>query len=110
MSQPGYDNNQPSQPYTAPPTYQGVGAVGCSPEYAEGKKAQQNSLLFGILGLFFFGFIFGPLAIITAKKAERMGCPSNAGKVLGWIACAICALGVLLSLIMVIGLVASSIQ
>lgn len=101
MSQPGYDPHRQQQPYAAPPrqydpsAYPAMHAMGYSPEYAAGKKLQETSLIFGILGLFLLGFVFGPLAIINANKAERLGFPSNTGKVLGWIACAMSALGVL---------------
>jgi len=56
-----------------------------SPQRAEADKAAQLSLIFGIIGLFFAGIIFGPLAISQAGKAERMHKPATAGKVLGWI-------------------------
>ena len=42
-------------------------------------------LVFGILGLFLLGIVFGPLAISQAAKAERLNKPAVAGKVLGWI-------------------------
>jgi uncharacterized Tic20 family protein len=51
----------------------------------EGSKAAQLSLIFGIVGLFVLGLLFGPLAILQAKKAERHNTPATAGKVLGWI-------------------------
>ena len=114
MSQPGYDPNQHQQPYAVPQphhhpsAYLGMHAMGYPPEYLEGKKVKETSLLFGILGLFFLGFVFGPLAIINANKAERMGHPSNAGKVLGWIACGMSALCVLLVILMMIGLATST--
>jgi vacuolar-type H+-ATPase subunit I/STV1 len=113
MSQPGYDPNQYQQPYPAPPqqyspaAYPGMHAMGYSPEYAAGKKLQETSLLFGILGLFFFGFVFGPLAIINANKAERAGFPATAGKVLGWISSILSALGVLVSVLLIVGLTVS---
>jgi hypothetical protein len=113
MSQPGYDPNQYRQPYAAPPqqynpsAYPGMHAMGYSPEYVEGKKVAETALLFGILGLFVLGFVFGPLAIINANKAERMGFPATAGKVLGWISSGLSALGVVLFLLMMIGLAAS---
>jgi hypothetical protein len=113
MSQPGYDPNQFQQPYAAPPqqydpsAYPGMHAMGYSPEYAAGKKLQETALLFGILGLFILGFVFGPLAIINANKAERMGFPATAGKVLGWISSVLSALGLVVFLLMIIGLTVS---
>ena len=51
----------------------------------EGEKAAQLSLILGIVGLFFAGLVLGPLAIWQAGKAEKLGVPATAGKVLGWI-------------------------
>lgn len=48
-------------------------------------KAAQMSLIFGIIGLFIAGIIFGPLAIWQASKAEKMNKSATPGKVLGWI-------------------------
>jgi vacuolar-type H+-ATPase subunit I/STV1 len=113
MSQPGYDPNQYQQPYQAPPqpydpsAYPAMHAMGYSPEYLAGKKVAETSLLFGILGLFVLGFVFGPLAIINANKAERMGFPATAGKVLGWIASGLSALGVVITVLILVGLAAS---
>jgi hypothetical protein len=56
-----------------------------SAQWLEGSKAAQTSLIFGIVGLFVLGIVFGPLAILQAKKAERLNTPATAGKVLGWI-------------------------
>ncbi|NKX55794.1 hypothetical protein [Arthrobacter mobilis] len=43
------------------------------------------SLIFGIIGRFFLGVVFGPLVIVQANKAEALKQPATAGKVLGWI-------------------------
>ena len=51
----------------------------------EGEKAAQLSIVLGIVGFFVAGLILGPLAIWQAGKAERLGVPATAGKVLGWI-------------------------
>jgi uncharacterized Tic20 family protein len=53
----------------------------------EGAKAAMRSLAFGITGILVWGlgFVFGPLAIIFAHKAERLGVPATPGKVLGWV-------------------------
>lgn len=51
-----------------------------------GEKAKTRSLMFGVLGLFVVGIVFGPLAISQASKAEQHGTKATAGKVLGWIA------------------------
>ncbi|MBJ2120151.1 DUF4190 domain-containing protein [Arthrobacter sp. MSA 4-2] len=52
----------------------------------EGEKAARTSLILGIIGLFVLGIVLGPLAIMQAKKAERLGSKATAGMVLGWIA------------------------
>lgn len=99
------------QPYSQPP--QGYGApYQQAPQYtspypaqpgpydqqqaakSEGQSAATLSLVFGIVGIFVFGFIFGPLAIWQASKAEKLGAPATAGKVFGWIDCVFVVLGV----------------
>lgn len=72
--------------YSAPPAYSG-GTVNTaySADRMAGDKAAQLSLIFGIIGLFFAGIVFGPLAIWQAKKAESYNKAATAGKVLGWI-------------------------
>lgn len=57
-------------------------ADGVSPEAG---KARTTSLVLGIIGLFIFGIILGPLAIMQANKAERLGARATAGKVLGMV-------------------------
>ncbi len=61
----------------------------------EGEKAAQLSLIFGLVGLFVAGIILGPLAIWQANKAEKLGVPATAGKVLGWITTVLYGLAVL---------------
>lgn len=97
MSQPGYDPTQ-YQPPVQP--YPGYPQQFYPPAYLEGQKFKETSLIFGIIGLFVLGFVFGPLAIIHAGKAEERGHPATAGKVLGWIA-TIMSIG---SVLFVIGL------
>jgi uncharacterized Tic20 family protein len=52
----------------------------------DGEKAARTSLILGIVGLFVFGIVLGPLAILQSRKAERQGHKATAGMVLGWIA------------------------
>lgn len=52
----------------------------------QGSNEARLSLILGVVGLFLLGFVLGPLAILTAKGAERRGVSATAGKVLGWIA------------------------
>ncbi|MEG9249562.1 DUF4190 domain-containing protein [Arthrobacter sp. Soc17.1.1.1] len=123
---------QPTQPYQQPyqpggyeagdyPTgayqsggYQAGPYRSYQPSYAsmEGEKAAQLSLILGIVGLFVAGIILGPLAIWQALKAERLGVPATAGKVLGWITTILYALavlaGIIFFVILVVGLGATS--
>lgn len=79
MSNQSYNNSPSGYPQ------QGYGNNFGPPSSEEGAKHAQLALLFGVLGLFFVGIVFGPLAIVQAKKAERLGISATAGKVLGWI-------------------------
>lgn len=54
-------------------------------EFFQGTKFKEKSLIFGIIGFFFLGIVFGPLAISNANKAEAMHHSATFGKVLGWI-------------------------
>lgn len=78
----GYGESTPVHPYQQPQPYPAYS----QPENVEGKRHAKLSLIFGIIGLLILGIVFGPLAIIQAKKAEDLGTPATAGKVLGWIA------------------------
>jgi len=52
---------------------------------AEGQSKATAALVCGIIGLFVFGLILGPIAIVMANKAESLGVKATGGKVLGWI-------------------------
>jgi uncharacterized Tic20 family protein len=73
----------------APPAY------GYDATSQEANSAATMSLIFGILGVVLLPIVFGPLAIWQAKKAERLGKPATAGKVLGWIGVALVIIGVI---------------
>lgn len=66
-----------------------------SPQQVEADKASQLSMVFGIIGLFFAGIVFGPLALVQASKAEKLGAAATAGKVMGWIATIFGVLGLI---------------
>lgn len=51
----------------------------------EGARAKSTAVLLGVVGFFFLGIIFGPLAIMQARKAEKYYGPATFAKVLGWI-------------------------
>lgn len=48
-----------------------------------GRSHRSSAFTLGIIGLFVFGIILGPLAISAAGKAEAHGVPAPGGKVLG---------------------------
>ena len=50
-----------------------------------GTKNARLAMIFGIIGIFFLGYIFGPLAIWQASKAQKAGVQAKVGFVLGWI-------------------------
>jgi hypothetical protein len=58
----------------------------------DGMRAKDAAVMFGVLGFFFLGIVFGPLAIMQAKKAEKFYGPATFGKVLGWIDILVAAL------------------
>ncbi|MHA7287015.1 DUF4190 domain-containing protein [Arthrobacter sp. MDT3-44] len=95
-SQGGYPPYQAGQPGAYQPGY--------FPSYRsiEGEKAAQTSLILGIVGLFVAGIILGPLAIWQAKKAERLGVPATAGKVLGWINVALYGIAILFGILLIV--------
>ncbi|MDQ0707645.1 hypothetical protein QFZ52_000297 [Arthrobacter woluwensis] len=53
--------------------------------YLQGVGHRSQATVFGVLGLFVLGIVFGPLAIVQAGRAEALGVTATAGKVLGWI-------------------------
>jgi uncharacterized Tic20 family protein len=72
----------------APPAY------GYDTTSQEANSAATLSLVFGILAVVLLPIVFGPLALWQAKKAERLGKPATAGKVLGWIGIVMVILGI----------------
>lgn len=96
----------PEQPSVQQQPLQG-GFYTQSPQQVEAEKASQVSLICGILGLFFFGIILGPIAIIQANKAEKLGKAATAGKVLGWIDTIFGVLGLIGFIIVVGGMIAA---
>lgn len=91
------DHIQSSSSYQAPPPPPAMQTMQ-SREMFEGQQFAQKALIFGIVGLFFLGIVFGPLAISNAKKAEALHQPAVAGKVLGWI-CTIWAIVAVIGMI-----------
>lgn len=100
---PAYSSQQPPVGYATPAQhYQQPPAA--SPyaqqqpyqnsQSSEGKSAANLALIFGILGVVVSG-LFAPFAIWQASKAEKLGVPATAGKVLGYIGLALMAVGIL---------------
>ncbi|MBF0807718.1 DUF4190 domain-containing protein [Rothia nasimurium] len=92
MSQEPTQNNDSyaSDQHLASYSNQSTGQPGAvfyqkSPQQVEADKAAQAALICGIIGLFTVPIILGPIAIVQANKAERLGAAATAGKVLGWI-------------------------
>ncbi|MDQ0866902.1 hypothetical protein [Arthrobacter globiformis] len=40
--------------------------------FFHGSKFKEKSVIFGVIGFFFLGIVFGPLAISNARKAEAL--------------------------------------
>lgn len=51
----------------------------------EGAAFRSKATTFAVIGIFFFGVIFGPLAIRNANKAEALGVRAPFGRICGWI-------------------------
>lgn len=58
---------------------------GYAVQSGEGQSKAKVALICGIVGLFLFGIVLGPIAIVQANKAESLGVKATGGKVLGWI-------------------------
>jgi hypothetical protein len=77
MSQQGYNQYQ----YPNYPNVQQNNSL----EFFHGSKFKEKSVIFGVIGFFFLGIVFGPLAISNASKAEALHHSATLGKVLGWV-------------------------
>lgn len=94
QSRPAYPSEQPFAGGGLP--FRGGGTPVDS---LAGKKHAQLSLAFGVLAILFLPLVFAPLAIVQAGKAERLGEPSNAGRILGWVAICYWVLAIVLAVI-----------
>lgn len=86
----------------APPAY------GYDATSQEANSAATLSLVFGILAVVLLPIVFGPLAVWQARKAERLGKPATAGKVLGWIGIVLAIIGVIVVGIMLVAMFAGA--
>lgn len=85
--------------YDAPPPPQGGSPYGAPPP-AEASSSSKPvwSLVCGIVGLFCFGIILGPVAIVLGRQAQREGRPggmARAGEILGYVDVALFVVGVI---------------
>ena len=92
------------QPYQQQPNGYGTQYVQNSPVQLQGGRDAQTALICGIVGLFFFGIVLGPIAIVKASAAERNNVPATAGKVLGWISTIFGVLSIIIFIFMMIGM------
>lgn len=72
------------------------GSAALLQSYVQGMNHRSTATIFGVVGIFVLGIIFGPLAIVQAAKAEALGVKATAGKVLGWICVGVAALWLIL--------------
>ncbi|TRW46430.1 DUF4190 domain-containing protein [Georgenia yuyongxinii] len=93
-----------SFPPAAPPSY---GSYGYNAAAAEASTAATTSLVLGIISVVLLPLL-GPLAIWQAAKAEKLGRPATAGKVLGWIGSAFLAIGVVIFAFFIIAMIAGA--
>jgi hypothetical protein len=84
--------------YDAPPPPQGGSPYGAPPPAQSNSSKPVWSLVCGIIGLFCFGIILGPVAIILGRQAQREGRPggmAKAGEILGYVDVALFIVGVI---------------
>jgi hypothetical protein len=98
-----YPSNQPYQ-YPNYPNVQQNNSL----EFFHGSKFKEKSVIFGVIGFFFLGIVFGPLAISNARKAEALHHSATLGKVLGWIDTIAGVLSMLVFLLFIIGAASGS--
>ena len=72
-------------------------------EFFQGSKFKEKSVIFGVIGFFFLGIVFGPLAISNANKAEALHHSATLGKVLGWIDTIASIFWILMFVLMIVG-------
>lgn len=109
---PGYGQNPYAQPqatsqgaYQVPQGYpQSGGYMG---DVSEGKKHADMSLILSIIGFFVAPVILGIFGLVYANKAEKLGHPATAGKIISWIDIALGTLGFIFFMVFIFVLGAS---
>ena len=112
MSQSPYQPYDPQYPYRQEPHQQGPYQQGPYPaggygqaappahgydrRSADGDSAATLAIIFGVVGIVLLP-ILAPLAIWQANKADKLGTPATAGKVLGWVGVALLIIYVVLA-------------
>jgi hypothetical protein len=48
-------------------------------------RAHTDAMWCAVIGFFFLGFIFGPAAILLARKSKKYYGPAKGAMILGWI-------------------------
>lgn len=59
---------------------------GPSPKTQEGERLAQEALIYGVVGIFTFGLLLGPWAIVKAVKAKRCRVNATPGFIAGILA------------------------
>lgn len=59
---------------------------GTSPKTQEGERLAQDALVYGVVGIFTFGLLFGPWAIAKAIKAKKCRVNATPGFIAGILA------------------------
>lgn len=101
----GHYAGQP-QPYAAPqyPPVYGQQPYSDQPQQdSSGSTFATLSIVFAAIGFFFFGIVLGPVALVLAHKAEKLGTDATIGKILGWITTVIAVVMCLFWLIINVG-------
>jgi hypothetical protein len=69
----------------------------------EGAKLAKQSWIYALVGIFIFGIILGPVALVKANKAKALGADATTGFVLGIICTAVSYIWFFYSLSKVLG-------
>jgi len=112
--QPPIQQPYPQQPYPQQPYGQQMpGAQPYAPGYDPGLRQAvsdaKNALIMAIVGIFCFGIILEPLAIVNARKAKKVLSPGDEGygnaqaaEIIGWIAVSLWVVSLCITVIIAI--------
>ncbi|MGR0161586.1 hypothetical protein [Paenarthrobacter nitroguajacolicus] len=91
----------PQHPYGQQPYGEQDGPPFYFPDL-EGANFKSKATTYAVIGIFFLGIVFGPLAIRNAGRAEANGVPATFGKVAGWIVTVLSGLNILFWVVVLI--------